>query len=244
MQTQTLLQIPPTYPQPKIKTLPLREQPAYRVTANAAACSLSELLAAVVGGTQQIEIAEALLARFGGDPSTGSGDVLRRIYHAHVSEVASVHGVGQQTAVRIKAALSLGLKLQEPADERPVINSPADAAALVVNEMSLLQQEYLKVILLDRRNRVMDIIEIYHGSVSSAQVRIAEVFKPAIQRMASAIIVLHNHPSGDCTPSPDDVAVTRAIVQAGKLLDIDTLDHLILGGNRFVSLKERSLGFS
>ena len=236
MLNQPLLQIPPAYPQPKIKTLPLREQPAYRVTANAAACSLSELLAAVVGGTQQIEIAEALLARFGGD--------IRRIYHAHVSEVASVHGVGQQTAVRIKAALLLGLKLQEPADERPVINSPADAAALVVNEMSLLQQEYLKVILLDRRNRVMDIIEVYHGSVSSSQVRIAEVFKPAIQRMASAIIVLHNHPSGDSTASPDDVAVTRAIVQAGKLLDVETLDHLIIAGGRFASLKEKGLGFS
>ena len=110
--------------------------------------------------------------------------------------------------------------------------------------MSLLQQEYLKVILLDRRNRVMDIIEVYHGSVSSSQVRIAEVFKPAIQRMASAIIVLHNHPSGDSTASPDDVAVTRAIVQAGKLLDIDTLDHLIIAGNKFSSLKEKGLGFS
>lgn len=227
---------PTRLPTTENQNLPLRDQPAYRVTANAAACSLSELLAAVVGGTQQIEIAEALLARFGGD--------IRRIYHAHVSEVASVHGVGQQTAVRIKAALSLGLKLQEPADERPVINSPADAAALVMNEMSLLQQEYLKVILLDRRNRVMDIIEVYHGSVSSAQVRIAEVFKPAVQRMASAIIVLHNHPSGDCTPSPDDVAVTRAIVQAGKLLDVETLDHLIIAGSRFALLKEKGLGFN
>jgi len=236
MQNQILLQIPPAYTQPKIKTLPLREQPAYRVTANAAACSLSELLAAVVGGTQQIEISEALLARFGGD--------IRRLYHAHVSEVASVHGVGQQTAVRIKAALSLGLKLQEPTDERPAINSPADAAALVMNEMSLLQQEYLKVILLNQRNHVLDIVEIYHGSVNSSQVRIAEVFKPAIQRMAPAIICLHNHPSGDCTPSPDDVAVTRAMVQAGKLLDTQLLDHLIIGNGKFVSLKERGLGFS
>ena len=236
MQNQILLQIPPAYTQPKIKTLPLREQPAYRVTANAAACSLSELLAAVVGGTQQIEISEALLARFGGD--------IRRLYHAHVSEVASVHGVGQQTAVRIKAALSLGLKLQEPTDERPAINSPADAAVLVMNEMSLLQQEYLKVILLNQRNHVLDIVEIYHGSVNSSQVRIAEVFKPAIQRMAPAIICLHNHPSGDCTPSPDDVAVTRAMVQAGKLLDTQLLDHLIIGNGKFVSLKERGLGFS
>lgn len=237
MPSQALLQDPPTYTQPKIKTMPLRDQPAYRVTSNPAACSLAELLAAVVGGSQQIEIAEKLLAHFGGD--------VRRIYHAHVAEVAAVPGVGQQTAVRIKAALSLGLKLQEPADERPVINSPADAAALVQHEMSLLQQEYLKVILLDRRNRVLDIVEVYHGSVNSSQVRIAEIFKPAIQRMSPALICCHNHPSGDPTPSPDDVAVTRAMVQAGKLLDVDVLDHLVIGSNeRFVSLKERGLGFS
>lgn len=236
MPSQVLLQDPQAYSQPKIKTLPLRDQPAYRVTANPAACSLAELLAAVVGGAQQIEIAEGLLVRFGGD--------VRRIYHAHIAEIASVHGVGQQTAVRIKAALSLGLKLQEPTDERPSINSPADAAALVLHEMSLLEQEYLKVFLLDTRNRVLEIVEVYHGAVNSSQVRIAEVFKPAVQRMAPSIICCHNHPSADCTPSPDDVAVTRAMVQAGKLLDIDLLDHLIIGGGRFVSLKERGLGFS
>jgi DNA repair protein RadC len=89
----------------------------------------------------------------------------------------------------------------------------------------------------------LDISEVYHGSVNSSQVRIAEVFKPAIQRMAPAILVCHNHPSQDPTPSPDDVAVTRAMVQAGKLLDITLLDHLIIGGGRFVSLKERNLGF-
>jgi DNA repair protein RadC len=216
--------------------MPLRDQPAYRVTANPAACSLAELLAAVVGGNQQIEIAESLLVRFGGD--------VRRIYHAHVAEIASVYGVGQNTAVRIKAALSLGMKLQEPVDQHPTITSPADGAALVLHEMSLLQQEHLRVILLDRRNHVMDVVEIYQGSVNSSQVRIAEIFKPAIQRMASAIIVIHNHPSGDPSPSPDDVAVTRAIVQAGKLLDIDTLDHLIIAGNSFSSLKERGLGFA
>jgi DNA repair protein RadC len=244
MPTQVLLQDLPAYSQPKIKTLPLRDQPAYRVTANPTACSLADLLAAVVGGTQQIEIAEGLLTRFGGDPSTGSGQVVRRIYHAHVAEIASVYGVGQNTAVRIKAALSLGMKLQEPADERPTINSPADGAALVLHEMSLLQQEHLKVILLDRRNHVLEVVEVYHGSVNSSQVRIAEIFKPAIQRMSPALICCHNHPSGDCTPSPDDVAVTRAMVQAGKLLDIDVLDHLVIGNNRFVSLKERGLGFS
>ena len=233
---QDPFQSPHSYRPTKLKTLPLREQPAYRVTANAAACNLAELLAAVIGGAQQIEVAEGLLARFGGD--------IQRIHKAHVSELAQVTGIGQQTAVRLKAALALGLKLHEPTSERPLVNSPADAAALVQYEMSLLDQEYLKVILLDNRNHVLDVVEVYHGSVNSSQVRMAEVFKPAVQRMAPAIICVHNHPSQDPSPSPDDISVTRAMVQAGKLLDCEVLDHLIIGGSRFVSLKERGLGFS
>ncbi len=137
----------------KLKTLPLRDQPAYRVTSNAAACSLAELLAAVVGGTQQIEIAEGLLAHFGGD--------IQRIFKASVAEIAQVHGIGQQTAVRLKAALALAIRLHEPTGERPVINSPADAAALVQYEMALLEVEHLRVLLLDTRNRVLDIVEVY-----------------------------------------------------------------------------------
>ena len=233
---EPLLIPPPSYSITKLKTLPLRDQPAYRVSSNVTACSLAELLAAVVGGAQQIEIAEGILARFGGD--------VQRIYKAHIAELASVRGVGHKTAVRIKAALALGVRLHEPVGDRPTINSPADAAALVQYEMSLFEQEYLKVMLLDTRNRVLEIVEIYHGSVNSSQVRVGELFKPALQRMAPAIIALHNHPSQDPTPSPDDVMVTRAIVQAGKLLDTDVLDHIIIGGSRFVSLKERGLGFS
>jgi DNA repair protein RadC len=216
--------------------MPLREQPAYRVSQNAAACNLTELLAAVIGGQRQIEISEALLARFDGD--------IRRLYQAHPAELAMVKGIGQSSAARIKAALNLGLRLNLPDEERPMINSPADAAALVQYEMSLLEKEHLRVLLLDRRNRVLDIVQIYEGSVNSSQVRIGEVFHPAIQRMASAIIACHNHPSSDNTPSPDDVAVTRAMVQAGKLLDINLLDHLIISSRGFVSLKERGLGFS
>lgn len=232
-----LLQAPALYEQPRLKSLPLREQPAYRVRQNAAACNLTELLAAVIGGQRQIEASQALLARFEGD--------IRRLYQAHTAELAMVKGVSETTAVRIKAALNLGLRLNLPGEERPVINSPADAAALVQYEMSLLEQEHLRVIVLDQRNRVLDIAEVYQGSVNSAQVRIAEVFKPAITRMASAIIVVHSHPSGDPTPSPNDVAVTRAIVQAGKLLDINTLDHLVIGhGARWISMKEKGLGFN
>jgi len=217
--------------------MPLREQPAYRVTQNANACNQTELMAAVIGGAKQIEIAQDLMTHFNND--------IRRLYQAHPAELAKVKGINQATAVRIKAALNLGLRLNIPNEERPTINSPADAAALVQYEMALLEKEHLRVLLLDQRNHVLEIVEVYVGSVNSSQVRIAEIFKPAIARMAPAIIVVHSHPSGDPTPSPDDVAVTRAIVQAGKLLDISCLDHLVIGhGNKWVSLKERGLGFN
>ncbi|MDI6696232.1 MAG: DNA repair protein RadC [Anaerolineales bacterium] len=221
---------------PKHKLLPLRERPVERVSARADACTIVELLAAILGGPQPIETADALLAHFNGRLSD-----LRR---APAHEIADIPGIGQQNAARIKAAVELGLRLTLNTEEdRPTIHSPADAAAMLQHEMSALEQEHLRVILLDTRNRVIDIVEIYHGSLNSAQVRVAELFKPAIQRMAAAIILIHNHPSGDPSPSPDDVAVTRAVVQAGKLLDIDTLDHLVIGHGRFVSLKERGLGF-
>lgn len=219
----------------KLKTLPVRETPAYRVSANVASCSLSELLAAVIGGTQQIEIADALLARFTGD--------LQRIYHAPIQQIASIHGLGESTAVKLKAALALGLRLCEPSKERPVVNSPADAAALVQHEMSLFEQEYLKVIVLNTRNHVLDIVEITHGSVNACHIRIAEVLRPAIERNAPAIIICHNHPSGDPAPSSQDVSFTRSVIEAGKLMDIDVLDHLVIGKGRYVSLKEKKLGF-
>jgi len=231
-----LLQTLPTYEQPILKTMPLREQPAYRITQNANACNITELMAAVIGGQKQIELSQALLARFDGD--------IRRLFQAHPSELARVKGINQATAIRIKAALNLGLRLSLPGDERATINSPADAAALVQAEMSLLEKEHLRTILLDRRNHVLEIVEVYQGSVSSSQVRVGEIFHTAISRNASALIAIHNHPSTDPTPSPDDVAVTRAIVQAGKLLDIDLVDHIVIGGQRWVSLKERGLGFN
>ena len=227
---------PTMYPtESKLKTLPVRETPAYRVSADAASCSLSELLAAVIGGAQQLEIADALLARFTGD--------LQRIYHAPTQQIASIHGLGESTAVKLKAALALGLRLCEPREERPIIQSPADAAALVQHEMSLLEQEYLKVIVLNTRNHVLDIVEITHGSVNSSQVRIAEVLRPAVERNAPAMIVLHNHPSQDPTPSPDDIKITQTIREAGQLMDISLLDHIIIAKDKYTSLKEKRLGF-
>jgi DNA repair protein RadC len=124
------------------------------------------------------------------------------------------------------------------------VHSPADAAELVQYEMSALEQEELRVLLLDTRNRLQHIETVYRGSVNSSQVRVAEIFKTAIRRNATNLIVIHNHPSGDPTPSPDDVAITRLILQAGEILDVKLLDHIIIGSGRFVSLKERGLGFN
>ena len=110
--------------------------------------------------------------------------------------------------------------------------------------MQALEQEELRVILLNTRNRVDIVDSVYRGSLNSSQVRVGEIFRKAIRRNAAAIIVVHNHPSGDPTPSPDDVALTRMIVDAGKLLDIEVLDHLVIGAGRHVSMKERGLGFN
>ena len=193
------------------------------------------LLRVGVVGENAVEVAQRLLQKFGG---------LRGLHRVPIKELMEQHAIGEAKAAQIKAAIELGRRLTlEAPDERSVINSPADAAAIVQYEMSALEQEHLRVILLDRRNRVLETVEVYKGSVNSSQVRVGEVFKDAIRINASAIIVVHNHPSGDPTPSPDDVAVTRAIVQAGKLLDVDVLDHMVIGQGRWVSLKERGLGF-
>ncbi len=232
----TLFTTPLTpYSTPKVKALPIREKPAYRVATGADACNLAELLAVIIGGSEQIETAERLLFRFG---------TLHKLAGAHVNEIASVKGVGSQTALRLKASLAIGRKLLEPEDERPLVNSPSSAAEIFVPRMAYRQQEYLLVITCDTRHRVLEITEVYHGSLNSAAVRIAEVFKPAIQQNGAAIVIAHNHPSGDPDPSPEDVAITRAMVQSGKLLDISVLDHLIIGNPNWVSLKERGLGFS
>ncbi len=224
------------YAIPRLKLLPIREQPAFRVAKDSDACSLAELLAVIIGGSTQIEAAEWLLSRFGS---------IRKIAQAHVDEISRVPGISNQTALRLKASLALGRKLLQPEDDRPVIHSPGDAAQILMPILAYREQEFLLVMMLDTRNRLLDTFEVYHGSLNSSMVRVGEVLKPALQCNAAAVLVSHNHPSGDPTPSPEDVAVTRAIVQAGKLLDVSVVDHIVCGqGSRWVSLKEKGLGFS
>jgi DNA repair protein RadC len=225
----------PTYNIPRLKLLPVREQPAFRVAKDSDACSLAELLAVIIGGSNQIETAERLLAQFG---------TIQKIAQAHINEIGKVQGVSNLTALRLKAALALGRKLLQPEDERPCIHSPGDAAQILMPMLAHREQEYMVVMPLDTRNRMLDVVEVYHGSLNSSMVRIGELFKPAIQRNAAAILIAHNHPSTDPSPSPEDISVTRAVVQAGKLLDVSVLDHLVIGLSRWVSLKEKGMGFS
>ena len=225
------------YPIPVLHTLPLRERPAYRVGNGAGACNVVELLAAVVGGPRQIEIAQDLLARFEGLPG---------LMHAPVAELAqAVPGLGPAGATRLKAALELGTRrLHSTLEERLTVRSPADVAQLLIPEMSHLEQEHLRVLYLDTRNRVLGQDTVYVGTLNQAHVRVAEVFRDAVRRNCAAIIVAHNHPSSDCAASPSDVELTRMLIKAGKLLDVELMDHVIIGGSRYVSLRERGLGFS
>jgi DNA repair protein RadC len=204
------------------------------------ALSNAELIAILlrvgVPGENAVQVGQRLLQDLGG---------IHGLHKATFEEVCLQHGIGPAKASQIKAAIELGRRLtaQIP-DEKPSVHSPGDAAELVRYEMGALEQEHLRVILLDTRNRVVNIEKLYIGSLNASTVRVGEVFRAAIQRSAAAVIVVHNHPSGDPTPSPEDVALTRSIVQAGKLLDIDVLDHLVIGHNRWVSMKERGLGFN
>jgi DNA repair protein RadC len=169
---------------------------------------------------------------------------LQGLARATVGELTQVPGIGRVRAVEIKAALELGRRAlaTAPAD-RPRVTSPAEAADLLIPEMMYLEQEHLRVLLLNTRNRVLRTATIYIGSLNTSVIRVGEIFRAAIRENAAALIVAHNHPSGDPTPSPEDVRVTRELHRAGQLLGIDVLDHIVIGQQRFVSLKECGLGF-
>ncbi len=223
-----------------IRDLAQNDRPRERLAeSGAGVLSNAELLAILlrigVKGRSAVTVAQDLLSSLG---------QLQGLYRAGYADLCAVKGVGKAKAAQLLAALELGRRVGRlELEERPTVNSPADAAALLQYEMGGLAQEHVWVLLLDTRNRLLKTEKLYQGSVNTSQIRVGEVFREAVKVNAAAVIVAHNHPSGDPSPSPDDVAVTRAIVEAGKLLDIDVLDHLVIGQGRFVSLKERGLGF-
>lgn len=196
---------------------------------------LAILLRVGVVGQDVVSLSNELLVRFDG---------VVGLSRAPVVKLAEVKGIGSAKAVAIKAALELGRRLLlSEANERPQIRSPQDVATMLQLKMSLLEQEHLQVVLLNTKNYVVGTPTVYVGSLNASMVRISEVFRDAVKENCAAIIVAHNHPSGDPTPSPEDVRVTREMVAAGKLLDIEVLDHLVIGHNRYISLKQQKLGF-
>ncbi|OQY21333.1 MAG: hypothetical protein B6I34_07495 [Anaerolineaceae bacterium 4572_32.1] len=226
--------------QPTIHEMPAGERPRERLERyGASALSNAELLAIIlrvgISGQSVLNLSHALLAKYQG---------LMGLARASFADLCAEHGLGPAKTAQLKSALEIGRRLLiESPNARPQITSPADAANLVLLEMSMLEQEEVRVAILDTRNHVLGIRTIYVGSLNTSVVRVAELFREAIKQNAAAIIVVHNHPSGDPAPSPEDVRLTEMVVQAGKLLDIEVLDHLIIGQGRFVSLKERGLGF-
>jgi len=197
---------------------------------------MPELLAVLLGGADQIEMAYALIAKFG---------TLTAMLNASDTEFQEIPGIGPVVAARLKAALELGRRMMTESSEDPVmIKSPGDAACFLMPELMHLEQEHFVVLMLDTRMHLIGKVTLYKGSVNSLSVRTAEVFTEAIRRGASSIMVAHNHPSGDPSPSPEDIAITRVIKEAGEILAIELVDHIIIGRKRFISLRERGLGFS
>ena len=225
---------------PMIRDIAETERPRERlILIGAEALSTAELLAIVLRsglpGENVLRLAERLLVQF---------DHLPGLARATIAELTTARDVGDAKAAEIKAALEIGRRLIASApEERRRVASPDDAFHMLKTEMMFLDQEQLRLILLDTRNQVLRTPTLYIGSLNTTVIRVGELFRAAIRENAAAFIVAHNHPSGDPSPSPEDIAITRQIFQAGKLLDVDVLDHIIIGHNRFVSLKQRGLGF-
>ena len=227
--------------QPTILDLPPCERPRERLREHGPrylnnAELVAILLRSGVAGENAISVAMRVLAEFDG---------LAGLARAGYADLCQQRGLNHAKSSEIMAALELGRRIASLApEERAQISCPQDAASLLIAEMAPLVQENLVVLLLNTRNQVVARRTIYIGTVNSSAVRPAEVLRPAIRENAPSIIVAHNHPSGDPTPSPEDISVTRDLVAAGKLMDIELLDHLVIGhGGRFTSLKEKRLGF-
>lgn len=225
---------PPAVSSTAFKDMPIDERPVHRLSFyGPGALSVTELLAVVTGAADYVTVQRLLL-------DGGLSGLARKPF----SELTELPGIGQTKAAQVKAAFELGRRLLVSApSDRLVIKTPVDVANQLMSEMGLLEHEELRIVVLNTKNHVLKIFTLYVGSLNTAQVRVGEVFREAIRLNSAAIIIVHNHPSNDVTPSAEDIYVTRQFVEAGKLLNIDVLDHLIICQSRWVSLKERGLGF-
>lgn len=195
-----------------------------------------ELLAIILGmGTTKInalDLAKELMIRY---------RTLRGLKEASLEELMTQHGIGAAKAVSIKAAIELGRRLALCQEERPTITSPEDVKILVMEEMRYLDREHFKVIYLDRKGGIIIAEDISVGGLHSSMAHPREVFKNAVKRSAASVILVHNHPSGDPSPSNEDIETTRRLAEAGQIIGIEVLDHVIIGDNKYCSMKSKGL---
>lgn len=225
---------------PMIRETPNDERPRERLQAQGPeALSNADLLAIILNTGSQGEsvtaLAQRMLAESGG---------LRGLMRRDLGSLKQTRGLGPAKAVKLVAALELGRRVaQLQPEDRTQIRTPEDLAQLLAPRLTSLDHEQLWVVVLDTKHQLERMQAIYRGSVNSAQVRVAEVFREAIRANAPAIAIAHNHPSGDPTPSADDIALTADLARAAKLLDIELIDHLVIGDGRWLSLRRLRLGF-
>jgi DNA repair protein RadC len=221
-----------------LRDVPLDERPRERMMAHGAeALSHAELLAILLRtGTSQesvMDLAHNILKECGG---------LRYLVDASLEQLMNVRGVGPAKALQLKAGIELGRRMAAARfGDRPVIKRPADASDLIMEELRYQTVEHFMCLFLNTKNQVTARETLSVGTLNASLVHPREVFREAIKRGSASIICAHNHPSGDPTPSPEDIALTRRLREAGELVGIDVLDHLIIGDGKYVSLKERGL---
>ncbi len=225
---------------PMIRDMPADERPRERLRDRGPeALNNAELLAILLrtggNGENVLNLAQRVMARVEGVASLG---------RVTLSDLCAIRGIGEAKAAQILAGIELGRRIVKAMPEsRPTIRCSDDIDRLVRPDLVDQEQEHLKVVLLNTRNQVMGVRTAYIGSVHSAVVRTSELLREAVRENCPSIILVHNHPSGDPSPSPDDAAMTKHVVEAGKMLNIEVLDHVVVARGGCVSLKERGLGF-
>jgi DNA repair protein RadC len=223
-----------------LREVPEAERPRERLAQRGpGGLSAAELIALVWGtgarGMNAVDLAEEALVRHDG---------LTGLARASDTELAAIPGIGPARAAQLSAAFELGRRLlADWPTGRWTIRAPRDVAERLILQMGRLEREELRVVLLNTKNVVLRVATVYQGNVSSSLVRVGELYRDAVRLNASGVILVHNHPSGDPTPSPDDLHLTAEALAAGRLLDIELLDHLVIGHDAFVSLRERGVAF-
>ncbi|AYO30980.1 MAG: repair protein RadC [Thermoanaerobacteraceae bacterium] len=224
-----------------IKDLPKEERPRERLERyGAQVLSDAELLALLIRTGTPTESALVLAQRILKGDGAKSG--LAFVADSSIEELSKIKGIGLAKSVQIKAAVELGRRISSYTGQNPtVINTPVDVKNLLMEEMRFLEKEHFKVILLNIKNHVISVEDVSVGSLNSSIVHPREVFKPAIRRSSASMILVHNHPSGDPAPSREDVEITRRLIEAGKILGIEVVDHVIIGNGVYISLREKGI---